>query len=171
MSVQSPNESVSASSSANSSAVTAASLTELPAVARNIHLMCKKCGVERYHVVVAHASATSAKVECEVCKAKSTFKLAKKSARRSTTGSTTGSTATKKRASKRNEPDFATIWNDLRTQIGVEQVKPYNMKMKFALANAIEHPKFGVGFVTAATNEKIEVVFQEGGRALVHNRS
>ncbi len=154
MSEQSPNES--------SSAATAASLTELPAVARNIHLMCKKCGVERYHVVVAHTTATSAKVECEVCKAKSTFKLAKKSA--------TGSAAPKKRATKRNEPDFAAIWNDLKTQIGVEQVKPYNMKMKFALANAIEHPKFGVGFVTSATNEKIEVVFQEGGRALVHNR-
>ena len=44
------------------------------------------------------------------------------------------------------------------------------MKAKFALANAIEHPKFGLGFVTAATNEKIEVMFSEGGRALVHNR-
>jgi len=124
--------------------------------------MCKKCGVERYHVVVAHATATSAKVECEVCKAKSTFKLTKKS--------TSSSTGAKKRTLKRNEPNFAAIWSDLKTQIGVEQVRPYNMKMKFALANAIEHPKFGIGFVTSATNEKIEVVFQEGSRALVHNR-
>ena len=50
---------------------------ELPAVARNIHLDCKKCGVERYHVVVAHTTATSAKVKCEVCGARRTYKLAK----------------------------------------------------------------------------------------------
>lgn len=139
-------------------------LTELPAVARNIHLMCKKCGVERYHVVVAHTTATSAKVKCEVCGASSTFKLPKAQAKKSS------STTAKKRAPKKTEPDAATVWNDLKTQIGTDQVVPYNMKAKFALANAIQHPKFGIGFVTNATNEKIDVVFQEGGRALVHNR-
>ncbi len=140
-------------------------LTELPAVARNIHLMCKKCGVERFHVVVAHTSATAAKVKCEVCGASSTFKLAKaKTAKPKKAG--TGA----KKTSKKNEPDFGAMWVDLKTQIGTEQVVPYNMKMKYTLANAIEHPKFGIGFVTNATNEKIEVVFQEGGRALVHNR-
>lgn len=142
----------------------AKSLTELPAVARNIHLMCKKCGCERFHVVVAHTSETSAKVKCEVCGAGQTFKLKKATSSSSSTGTT------KKRAPKRNEPDYSAMWNELKTQIGVDRVQPYNMKVKFALANAIEHPKFGVGFVTAATNEKIEVVFQEGGRALVHNR-
>jgi sRNA-binding protein len=140
-------------------------LTELPAVARNIHLDCKKCGVERYHVVVAHTTATSAKVKCEVCGAQRTFKLAKPKKAASATGA-----AKKPRAKKSATPDFATIWGELKTQIGTDKIIPYNMKQKFALANAIEHPKFGLGFVTAATNEKIEVMFVEGGRALVHNR-
>lgn len=139
-------------------------LTELPAVARNIHLMCKKCGVERFHVVVAHTTATSAKVKCEVCGASSTFKLPKAQERKKS------STGAKKRTTKKAEADTAMMWNELKTQIGTDKVLPYNMKAKFALANAIEHPKFGIGFVTSATNEKIEVCFQEGGRALVHNR-
>lgn len=143
----------------------AASLTELPAVARNIHLMCKKCGVERYHVVVAHSTATSAKVKCEVCGASSTFKLAKAKAPKAAKSGTA-----KKRTSKKSEPDMGAMWADLKTQIGTDRVIPYNMKTKFSLANAIEHPKFGIGFVTNATNERIDVVFQEGGRALVHNR-
>jgi hypothetical protein len=142
----------------------AESLTELPAVAKNVHLPCKKCAVDRYHVVVAHTSETSAKVKCEVCGAQSTFKLKKAKA------PAKAGTAAKKKAVKKSEPDTAAIWSELKTQIGTDRVLPYNMKTKFALANAIEHPKFGIGFVTAATNEKIEVVFQESGRALVHNR-
>lgn len=140
-------------------------LTELPAVARNIHLECKKCGVERYHVVVAHTSATAAKVKCEVCGAQKTFKLpSEKKAKKASTG--TGA----KRVSKKATVDFAAMWNDLKTQIGTDRVVPYNMRTKYELANAIEHPKFGLGFVTGATNEKIDVLFVEGGRALVHNR-
>jgi len=143
-------------------------LTELPAVARNIHLMCKKCGVERFHVVVAHTSAVAAKVKCEVCGAQSTFKLPKAKAEKKASATKTG--AAKKKSTKKADLDFSAMWTDLKTQIGTERLVPYNMKTKYSLANAIEHPKFGIGFVTNATNEKIDVVFQEGGRALVHNR-
>jgi hypothetical protein len=144
----------------------AQTLTELPAVARNIHLACKKCETDRYHVVVAHLTATSAKVKCEVCGSQKTFKLTKpKVAKAKKTGTS------KPRASKKNEPDSATVWNELKDQIGTDRIVPYNMKTKFGLANAIEHPKFGLGFVTAMTNERIEVMFVEGGRALVHNRN
>ncbi len=142
----------------------AENLTELPAVARNINLPCKKCGVDRYFVVVAHTNATSAKVKCEVCGAKKTFKLAKaKAAKKPSSGV--------KRTPKSRAPDHAAIWNDLKEQIGTDTVVPYNMKAKFGLANAIEHPKFGIGFVTNATPEKVDVAFLDGGRALVHNRT
>ena len=147
--------------------IPAKDLTELPAVARNIHLDCKKCGVERFHVVLAHTTATSAKVKCEVCGATRTFKLPKaaKAPKKTASGKPR---ATK---SKKNEPSSADVWADLKSQIGTDRIVPYSMRQKFTLANAIEHPKFGLGFVTSATAEKIEVMFQEGGRALVHNRT
>jgi hypothetical protein len=142
-------------------------LNELPAVARNINLPCKKCECDRFHVVVAHTSATSAKVKCEVCGSQKTYKLKAAQARK-----TTSSSGGVKRASPRKAsgPSAADLWNELRSQIGVDNVVPYEMRKKYALANAINHPKFGVGFVTAATPEKIDVAFQEGGRSLVHNR-
>ena len=143
-------------------------LTEIPAVARNIHLFCKKCDCDRYHVVVAHLTPTSAKVKCEVCGSQKTFRLPKAAKAPKKAASKTASG--KPRASRKSEPDSATVWADLKTQIGTDRIQPYNMKTKFSLANAIEHPKFGIGFVTGSTNEKIEVMFQEGGRALVHNR-
>ena len=147
------------------SEVSAQNLTELPAVARNINLPCKKCGVDRYFVVVAHTTPTSAKVKCEVCGASKTFKLTKpKAAKKST--SKTGV----KRVSKSRTPDHAAIWADLKDQIGTDKVVPYSMKAKFSLATAIEHPKFGIGFVTNATIDRVEVAFADGSRALVHSR-
>ncbi len=137
-------------------------MTELPAVARNINLPCKKCGVERYHVVVAHTTAQSAKVKCEVCGAQKTFKLPKAQARKSTA---------KPRSTKSPKIDVGAIWTELNEKIGAAKAQPYNMKAKFELATAINHPKFGIGFVTMATNEKIDVHFQEGSRSLVHNRT
>jgi hypothetical protein len=147
------------------SSTSAANLKELPAVARNISLPCKKCGVERFHVVVAHTTPTSAKVKCEVCGSQKTFRLKTEAVRKSS------STGVKRVGTKsRKAPDVGAIWNDLKSQIGTDKLVPYNMKTKFSLANAINHPKFGVGFVTSASHDKIEVAFLEGGRSLVHNR-
>lgn len=137
---------------------------ELPAVARNINLPCKKCGVDRFHVVVAHTTPTSAKVKCEVCGAQKTYKLA--AAKKAKAPKAPGA----KRVAKTKVPDHAAIWNELNSQIGTDHVVPYTMKAKFELAAAIQHPKFGIGFVTNITAERIDVAFPDGGRALVHNR-
>lgn len=138
-------------------------LSELPAVARNVHLPCKKCGVDRYFVVVAHLTATSAKTKCEVCGASKTFKLPKAQARKKP--------PTKSKSRVPKAADSAALYAELRDKIGLDKVQPYNMKGRFTLATAIQHPKFGVGFVTSSTAEKIEVAFEQGGRALVHNRA
>ena len=144
----------------------AQNLTELPAVARNVNLPCKKCGVDRFFVVVAHTTPTSAKVKCEVCGASKTFKLAKpeSAAKKKKVG--TGA----KKVSKTRGPDPAQVWEELKTQIGTDALLPYSMKTQFKLANAINHPKFGIGFVTNASHDRVDVAFAEGTRALVHNR-
>ena len=136
-------------------------LLELPAVARNVNLPCKKCGVDRYFVVVAHTTPTSAKVKCEVCGASKTYRLPKAQVRKKPSAS---------RSKSAKPPDSAALFAELREKIGLDKLMPYNMRTKYTLATAIQHPKFGVGFVTSATPEKIEVAFEEGGRALVHNR-
>ncbi len=140
-------------------------LKELPAVARNVSLMCKKCGVERFHVVLAHTNSTSAKVQCEVCKAKKTFKLEKVKTAKPAAKKAFGA---KKPAKK---IDAAAEWTKLKDQIGLEKLQPYNMRTKFSNSVAIEHPKFGIGFVSMVTNEKIDVTFQEARISLVHNRA
>jgi transcription elongation factor Elf1 len=67
--------------------------------------------------------------------------------------------------------DYVKQYESLKKQIGVAKVVPYGMKANFIVANAVQHPTFGLGFVTMATAEKIEVAFESGVRSLIHNRT
>ena len=131
----------------------------LPAVASRTYSECKKCGVERFHIVVAHTTPTSAKLECEVCHAKKTMKLgAPKKAK-------TGAKKVRISASKANR------WEEVKALINEGKKMNYNMKAQFVLHSTIDHPKFGIGVVTAIQAQSVEVVFEDGTRSLVHNRS
>jgi hypothetical protein len=77
--------------------------------------------------------------------------------------------AQKKEAAERQA--YLDHYEKLRTDIGTSDLRKYDMKLKFELANAIQHPSFGLGFVTKVTSERIEVAFEQGGRSLVHNRA
>ena len=134
----------------------------LPPVAKSIHLFCKKCDAERYHTVLAHTSTISAKTECEVCKSKKTYKItdpAKAKKKKVTRKRVTKADAHKKE------------YEGCREKIGTSDMQMYSMKQKFEADTAIDHPKFGIGFITAVTADKVEVIFEDEQRLLVHNRN
>ncbi len=143
-------------------------MNTLPPVAKSIFTFCKKCDADRYHVVLAHTSATSAKVKCEICNSTKTFSLPK--AQSKTGKPLTGAAAKKReqtanarRSSHRNEYDM--LMSDESAK-----VVSYSMKEKFEKNQKLKHPKFGMGFIRDALNDKIEVVFEDEIRTLVHNR-
>lgn len=141
--------------------------TQLPPVAKSFNTFCKKCDADRYHTVLTHPTPKSAKLKCEVCGATSTYKLPKAggTAKRPVTGA----------ALKRKEAAATArknAHNDEYTKL-IESAKAsanYNMKAKFELNTTVQHPKFGLGFVRSVQTDKIEVVFSDEVRQLVHNR-
>lgn len=136
-------------------------LNSLPPVARKVFYPCKKCEVERYQVVLAHTSSKAAKLECEVCHTKNTLKMEDSSAKKATGKVKTGSKSTRGSHKVR--------WEQL-TQNSQKEPTPYNMKKAFEVESLIDHPKFGIGVVTALTDSSIQVVFEDQERSLVHNR-
>lgn len=135
------------------------STQSLPPVARKVFAECKKCGVERYHIVIAHTSASAAKLQCEVCNAKSVFKLE-------------GTGKKKKASGEAKTPrvsGFEKRWRELKEKTK-GQSAAYNMKSAYLPETSIQHPKFGLGFVVGVTPQSIQVVFEDGERSLVHNR-
>jgi hypothetical protein len=136
-------------------------MTHLPAVAKKIYHPCKKCEVERYHVVTSHSGPTTARLECEVCKAKSMFKLEEPKRARTA--------VPKKPATKSKVAAHVARFHELRDK-NSEKPRPYSMKAEFEVGTVLEHPKFGLGFVILTTGQAIQVVFEDEERSLVHNR-
>lgn len=131
----------------------------LPPVAKNIYIECKKCETMRYCKVLAHTSSTSAKVQCEVCGSKRTFSLNQKK--------TTKKTTRKKSTSKKKDQE---IWQALKTSRGDKGAVNYTIKQVFVDEDKLSHPKFGLGFVTKVYPNKVEVLFEEGTKELIHAR-
>lgn len=151
---------------------TAEVLTSLPAVAKSIFVFCKKCDADRYQTVLAHSTASSAKIQCEVCKAKSTWKLPKAAKSKATgTKALAGAALKRKTASTTARKNaHAEEYSSLAASSGGEILK-YTMKTKFSNNQKLEHPKFGIGYVRTTHVDKIEVVFPDEVRMLVHNRA
>lgn len=154
-------------------------MQELPAVAKNIHTFCKKCNADRYHVVIAHKTATSAKVKCEVCGAHKTYTVPKppKPARERGPVSSVGLIPEKKpRASRKPMTEEARRSHHLAEYEGLLQqnvetsVQTYSVNSKFKNNQKLQHPKFGLGLIRSVHQDKIEVLFSDEVRNLVHNR-
>lgn len=137
-----------------------ATLTALPEVATRTYTDCKKCGVERFHVVVAHTSPTAAKIECEVCHAKRTLKLETKKAKKPAA-----------KGAKKVRVTASSRWEEVKDLIKQSEKQPYSMRAAFSVNATIDHPKFGIGVVTSTAAQSMEVVFEDGTRSLVHNRA
>lgn len=136
--------------------------TTLPAVAKSFNTFCKKCDVDRYHKVIAHKTETSAKVECEVCHSKSTYSLPKAGAKAKATG-------VKKRVGVRRAT-HADEFNALLEKSGSSKGTPFSIKTKFETNQKIDHPKFGAGFVKTAQLDRIDVIFLDEVKTLIHNK-
>lgn len=144
------------------------SMNTLPPVAKSFFAFCKKCDADRYHVVLAHTSATSAKIKCEICGSQKTYTLPKAQTRagKPLTGAAAKKreqTMSSRKSSHRNE--YEMLMSNEKAPTAT-----YNMKSKFEKNTKLQHPKFGIGFVKDSLIDKIEVVFEDEVRTLVHNR-
>ena len=136
---------------------------ELPPVAKSFFTLCKKCDADRYHKVITHTSSTSAKIECEVCHSKKTYTLPK-------AGGTKKKAAPGARAVSARRTTYAGEYSSLMTNRGDEKGLPFSIRTKFEIDQKIDHPKFGAGFVKTVLSDRIEVMFSDELKTLIHNK-
>lgn len=148
--------------------MTAPAAVEMPVVGKSFYTFCKKCDTDRYHTVLAMPTETSAKLQCEVCKAKSTWKQPKE--KKASTGPRGAALKAKANAAAARSAAHAAEYEKLGQELADEPEAKYSMKTKFEKDTRLQHPTFGLGYVRTVQPEKIEVVFQDEVRSLVHNR-
>lgn len=142
---------------------------EMPVVGKSFYAHCKKCETDRYHTVLALPTETSAKLQCEVCKAKSTWKVPKPKSARSSAPRGAAAKA-KANAEAARSAAHAAEYENMSKSLESAETIAYNMKAQFSKDVRLNHPKFGLGFIRTVQPDKIEVVFQDEVRSLVHNR-
>lgn len=145
------------------------SMHTLPPVAKSFFTFCKKCDADRYHMVLTHTSSTSAKIKCEVCGSQKVYSLPKTGSQSATAKRLTGAAAAKRTQSENSRKNSHQNEYQMLMNNEVNIIK-YNMKEKFAQGVKIDHPKFGLGFVKDAQTDRIEVIFNDEIRTLMHNR-
>lgn len=143
----------------------------MPVVGKSFYTFCKKCDTDRYQKVLAMPTESSAKLECEVCHSKSTWKVPKAKAPGAAKAAPRGAAAkAKANAESARAAAHSAEYENLAKSLDEAPSTAYNMKTKFEKDTKLSHPKFGMGFIRAVQPEKIEVVFQDEVRSLVHNR-
>lgn len=145
-------------------------VNQLPPVAKSFFTFCKKCDSDRYHTVLAHTTSKTAKIKCEVCGSQKSYSLPKAVKTSTATGKPKvtrprAGSESARRSSHNAEYDLLLQTYEKSSPIS------YSIKEKFMKNQKIEHPKFGLGIIRDVQLEKIEVIFSDEVRNLVHNRS
>ena len=133
----------------------------LPPVAKSFFTFCKSCNADRYHKVLAHTSSKAAKIECEVCHSKKTYTLPKKGGSKKAPSTTSGK-------ARRTHADQ---YNQFVMNRGSEKGLPFSIRSKYELDQKIDHPKFGSGFVTNVLIDRVDVLFEDEVKTLMHNKT
>ena len=132
---------------------------------QDIDSYCGKCKMTLAHVIVAMEGPKVVRAQCKTCYATHAYRKdpalkAKK---------TTTPRASRKADAK---PRFtATEFDVVMSQRNIAQARQYGVRETFEECDVIDHKKFGLGAVTCCLPDaKIEVLFREGPKTLVHSR-
>ena len=126
----------------------------------DIDSYCGKCGMELAHVIIAMEGARVARVECKTCHSTHAHRSIDVTSRRAPT------------PRKPTRTRLGTSAFD-RVMEGKDASRPtpYQATRAFTVGEVLAHPSFGTGCVTALlSDKKIEVVFRDSMRVLVHAR-
>jgi hypothetical protein len=129
-------------------------------VGKDIDSWCTKCKLVLAHTVEAMANGKVTRVHCNTCGGQHAYRA-----------TAPGQKAATRRRSSADAPAPASDYQTLLRGRSPDSARPYSISGRFRPGELIAHPTFGVGAVTAEKDgTKIEVVFPDGARMLVHGR-
>jgi len=127
-----------------------------PVVGGEIDAFCTKCKRLTTHTVVSILRGRPAKVLCNICESQHQYR--------------TAAPEPSREGRVKSAPKTRALWEEALQRAG-SQVLPYAMEARFEPEQVIEHATFGKGVVVRTYDiTKMEVLFQDQVRRLVHNR-
>jgi hypothetical protein len=133
-------------------------------VGSDIEAYCPKCKGDTSHTVITKYEDEIRRVQCSPCGDVHGFRKPRGEAEEDIPEPV----AAKKRATTKKP-----TWDEARAKLGEKKVsnpRPYSIRDTYTENDIVNHPKFGVGFVTEISENKAEITFQDERRVLIHNR-
>ncbi|WP_028319882.1 hypothetical protein [Desulfatiglans anilini] len=134
-------------------------------VAQEVVAHCPSCKMDLMHVIVALDRQRIVRVICLTCRKEHAY-------HRPHEGATPESRVKKPRTPVRKRPDPESVkWQEQWAAHPDAVPKPYSIQSVFSSGDVLEHPVFGIGFVTRIVEPgKMEVLFREGPKRLAFDR-
>jgi hypothetical protein len=135
-----------------------------PAVGKDVDSWCTKCKLMLAHTVEAMVGTKVTRVHCNTCGSQHAFRP---------TPPGKSAAGTKSAATKAREPKASPEkqYEALLRGKDPSKARTYAPSERFAAAELIKHPTFGLGFVLLVKeSNKIEVAFADGPKVLAHGR-
>ncbi len=140
----------------------------IPTPGEEIDSKCLKCKDVTNHTIVAMVEEEIAKVQCNVCKAKHKYRPPKPVKKAKKKPAAPRKKTAAKTAANRLIKTAADNYAKLINGRNLDEAMPYSMTAIFDKDDLVNHPSFGVGYVTATLPpNKIELTFNEGTRIFI----
>jgi hypothetical protein len=125
----------------------------------DIDAWCTKCKMMLAHVIIAMKGPKPARVECKTCRSVHAYKSA-----------SPGTPAARKKTATETGPRLSDF-DKLVQGKDISKAERYAPTTIFEEEQVVDHKQFGIGIVTRSlSDKKIEVVFKDATRVLVHSR-
>jgi len=136
-------------------------------VGKNIDGWCTRCKLVLTHTIEAVAGGKITRVHCNTCGGQHAYRAKAPGAQAATAARARQTSSGRSTEPKTRQNEYETL---LRGRTAAT-ARPYSMAARFKVNDLISHATFGLGAVTAERdNIKIEVLFADGARVLVHGR-
>ncbi|MFY1829645.1 hypothetical protein ACN47A_27265 [Myxococcus fulvus] len=141
-------------------------------VGGEVDAYCTRCKLTLAHTILAMVGTKIARVRCNTCNGDHAYRGAPGTTDRPTSTSSS-STPRASRASSSGITKAEKIIISFEEQLAgkdVANAPRYSPKDTYAVDQVLQHPTFGVGFVTAVRGDKFDITFRTDTKTLVHGR-
>jgi len=130
-------------------------------IGKNVDSYCGKCKLVLAHTIETVVDGKIKRVHCNTCQAQHAYRPNAPGTRKKASGS---------RSSANTPPPTIADYDDLLKKYDAAKAKPYTPKAQFTERELLNHTVFGLGIVTVRRGDKIDVLFPDKPRTLVHER-
>jgi hypothetical protein len=135
---------------------------EVDEVGSDVEAYCPKCKADTTHVVISKYEDEIRRVQCNPCGDVHSFRKPRGEAEEDVPEPVSA----RKRALVKKQ-----TWEEFFSKRNSADAKPYEFRELYRENLIVNHPKFGVGFVSEVVSDsKVEITFKDARRILVHNR-